>query len=228
MKEKTAPKLSRRLTAEFLGTAFLVCAVVGSGIMADRLAAGNVAIALLGNTVATGAALIALILMFAPVSGAHFNPAVSVSSLLNRELYALDTGLYVLVQIAGGVLGVSAANLMFGLPTLFLATKVRNGPGQWLGELIATFGLVGVIIAVSRRHKITAVAIAVGAYIMAGYWFTSSTSFANPAVTIARTLSDTFTGIRPVDAPGFVLMQLVGAIAASFVFNWLVLKDHDE
>ena len=196
--------------------------------MADRLAAGNVAIALLGNTVATGAALIALILMFAPVSGAHFNPAVSVSSLLNRELYALDTGLYVLVQIAGGVLGVSAANLMFGLPTLFLATKVRNGPGQWLGELIATFGLVGVIIAVSRRHKITAVAIAVGAYIMAGYWFTSSTSFANPAVTIARTLSDTFTGIRPVDAPGFVLMQLVGAIAASFVFNWLVLKDHDE
>jgi glycerol uptake facilitator-like aquaporin len=222
------PKLIRRLLAEFMGTAFLVCTVVGSGIMAQRLAGGDAALALLANAIATGAGLAALILMFAPVSGAHFNPAVSLASMLNRELPGSDTAFYVSVQIGGGLLGVAAANVMFDLPVWSVATRVRTGPGQWLGEIIATFGLVGAIIAVSRRHRIPAVALAVAAYIVAGYWFTSSTSFANPAVTIARTLTDTFTGIRPVDALGFVLMQLIAAPTAAIVFNWLVPQHHEN
>jgi len=215
---------SRRLAGEFLGTAGLLCAVVGSGIMAERLAGGNEAIALLANTVATGTALVALILMFAPVSGGHFNPAVSISAAINGELGWQDAALYTIFQVGGGVLGVAIANAMFDLPVLFVSQKARTGMGQWLGEFVATFGLIAVTIAVSRRYSTTVVALTVAAYITAAYWFTSSTSFANPAVTIARSLSDTFAGIRPVDAPAFIAAQLGGAAAATFLFSWLVPK----
>jgi glycerol uptake facilitator-like aquaporin len=214
----------RRLAAEFLGTAMLLCAVVGSGIMAERLAGGNVAIALLANTIATGAALVALILMFAPISGAHFNPVVSMAAAINGETSWSDAAIYTMVQILGGLLGVAVANLMFDLPVFFASTKIRTGFGQWLGEFVASFGLVGVIVAVSRQHKIPIIAIAVATYITAAYWFTSSTSFANPAVTIARSMSDTFAGIRPADAPAFIAAQILGAVSASFLFNWLVPK----
>jgi glycerol uptake facilitator-like aquaporin len=217
--------MSRRLAAEFIGTAMLLCAVVGSGIMAERLAGGNVAIALLANTLATGAALIALILMFAPVSGAHFNPVVSLSAALNKELSWMKAILFTVAQIFGGVFGVAVANLMFDLPLFFVSTKVRTGFGQWLGEFVATFGLIAIITAVSRRYKTPYVAVAVAAYITAAYWFTSSTSFANPAVTMARSLSDTFAGIRPADISVFILMQILGGISASFLFNWLVPKN---
>lgn len=215
----------RRLAAEFLGTAGLLAAVVGSGIMAERLAGGNVAIALLANTLATGAALVALILTFAPVSGAHFNPAVSVSAALNGDSPWREMSLYFVVQILGAVAGVAVANAMFDLPAFFASTKVRTGAGQWLGEFIATFGLVAVIIAVGRRHKPLPTALAVAAYITAAYWFTSSTSFANPAVTVARSLSDTFAGISPANVPAFIAAQLAGAVASSFLFNWLVPKN---
>ncbi len=218
----------RRLAAEFIGTAMLLCAVVGSGIMAERLAGGNVAVALLANTLATGAALAALILMFAPTSGAHFNPVVSLSAVINREMSWSDAVLYTIIQITGALLGVAAANLMFGLPPFFASTKVRTGFGQWLGEFIATFGLVAVVIAVSRKFKIPVVALAVAAYITGAYWFTSSTSFANPAVTIARSLSDTFTGIRPADIMPFIAVQLLGGVTASFLFNWLIQKNDHE
>lgn len=220
----TNENISRRLVSEFIGTAFLLGAVVGSGIMAERLAGGNVALALLANTIATGAALAALILMFARASGAHFNPAVSFSAARNGDISWTDAAAYVSVQIGGAVIGVAVANLMFDLPVFSLSTKPRTGLGQFIGEFVATFGLVGLIIAVSRRHRTISVALAVAAYISAAYWFTSSTSFANPAVTLARTLSDTFTGIRPVDAPAFIAFQFVGAVSASFVFNWLVPK----
>ncbi len=196
-------------------------AVVGSGIMAERLAGGNVAIALLANTIATGAALFALIVTFAPISGAHFNPVVSLSAALSGDSSWTDAGFYTLTQIAGAVLGVAIANLMFDLPALFASTRVRTGFAQWLGEFVATFGLVAVIIAVSRQHKITTVAFAVAAYITAAYWFTSSTSFANPAVTIARSMSDTFAGIRPIDSPAFIAAQFLGALTATLLFNWL-------
>jgi glycerol uptake facilitator-like aquaporin len=212
----------RRLAAEFIATAFLLMAVVGSGIMAGRLSGGNVAIALLANTLATGAALAALILAFAPVSGAHMNPVVSLMSALNRELSWRDFAGYTVAQIVGAVVGVATANTMFDLPAFFASQKVRTGAAQCLGEFVATFGLVGVIIAVSRRHKPLPTALAVAAWITGAYWFTSSTSFANPAVTIARTMSDTFAGIRPADAPAFVLAQLIGGVAATFVFRWLV------
>lgn len=218
----------RRLAAEFIGTAMLLCAVVGSGIMAERLAGGNVAVALLANTVATGAALLALILTFASTSGAHFNPVVSLSAVINKEMTWRDAVLYTIVQISGALLGVAAANLMFDLPPFFASAKVRTGFGQWLGEFIATFGLVATVIAVSRKFKIPVVALAVAAYITAAYWFTSSTSFANPAVTIARSLSDTFTGIRPADVIPFIAVQLLGGIAASFLFNWLIQKNAHE
>ena len=214
--------LSRRLVAELIGTAMLLAAVVGSGIMAERLAGGNAAIALLANTIATGSALLALILMFAPVSGAHFNPIVSLSWAINRDILWREAAVYSSVQIIGALVGVAVANLMFGLPAFFASTKIRTGFGQWLGEFVASFGLVGLIIAVSRQHKAFAVACAVAAYITAAYWFTSSTSFANPAVTIARSLTDTFTGIRPVDAPAFIAMQVLGALSASIIFSWLV------
>lgn len=216
--------LTRRLVAEFIGTAGLLAAVVGSGIMAERLAGGNMAVALLANTLATGAALFALILAFASISGAHFNPAVSLVAAASGELSWKDTVFYVVTQTLGAVSGVALANVMFDLSPLFASTKVRTGFGQWLGEFVATFGLIAVIIAVSRRHKAVTVALAVAAYITAAYWFTSSTSFANPAVTIARSMSDTFAGIRSADAPAFIAAQLLGAGFATVIFNWLVPK----
>jgi glycerol uptake facilitator-like aquaporin len=212
--------ISRRLTAEFFGTAFLVAAVIGSGIMAERLSAGNVAIALLANTISTGAALIALILTFGPISGAHLNPAVTLSVALERGISWSESAQYVAVQILGGITGAIAAHMMFGLSAVSLSHHARSGPAQFLSEFIATFGLVCVIWGCSRSQPQT-VAYAVGAYITAAYWFTSSTSFANPAVTIARSISDTFAGIRPVDAPLFVIAQLLGAISATFLFRWL-------
>lgn len=217
--------LTQRLVAEFIGTAGLLAAVVGSGIMAERLAGGNMAVALLANTLATGAALFALILAFAPISGAHFNPAVSLVAAVSGELSWKDTVFYGVTQTFGAVSGVALANVMFDLSLLFASTKVRTGFGQWLGEFVATFGLIAVIIAVSRRHKAVTVAFAVAAYITAAYWFTSSTSFANPAVTIARSMSDTFAGIRPADAPAFIAAQLLGAGFAAVIFNWLVPKE---
>jgi glycerol uptake facilitator-like aquaporin len=214
--------LSRRLAAEFIGTAMLLAAVVGSGIMAERLSGGNVALALLANTVAIGAALVALIFTFAPISGAHLNPAVTMWSVLNRHTALKVAALYIAVQISGAILGVGIANVMFGLPFIFVSTRERTGAPLWLGEFVATFGLIGVIHACSRLQKTFVVPIAVAAYISAAIWFTSSSSFANPAVTLARALSDTFTGIRPVDVPGFIVAQLLGALAAVLLFRWLV------
>ncbi len=212
----------RPYISEFVATALLLLAVVGSGIMAERLSDSNAAVALLANSVAIGAALAALILTFASISGAHMNPVVSLMSATNGELPWRDAAVYAAVQIAGAALGVAAANTMFDLPVFFASQKMRTGWGQLLGEFIATFGLVGVIVAVSRRHKPLPTALAVSAWITGAIWFTSSTSFANPAVTIARSLSDTFTGIRPADVPAFVLMQLLGGVCATFVFSWLV------
>lgn len=213
--------LSRRLVAELLGTAFLVAAVVGSGVMGERLANGNVALALLANTIATGAALIAIILMFGPISGAHLNPAVTLADAIEKGIPWSEAWRYVLVQVIGGVTGTVSAHLMFGLPPIFLSQHTRSGPAQLLSEFIATFGLVSVIWGCSRART-GAVPFAVGAYISAAYWFTASTSFANPAVTIARSLSDTFAGIRPADAPLFIVAQILGALAATFLFRWLV------
>lgn len=213
--------IARRLTAEFLGTAFLVAAVVGSGIMGERLAAGNGAIALLANTIATGAALVALILTFGAISGAHLNPAVTLSIALENGISWPESSQYMAVQILGGITGTVAAHLMFRLSPISVSHHARSGPAQFLSESIATFGLVCVIWGCSRSRP-QAVAYAVGAYITAAYWFTSSTSFANPAVTIARSISDTFAGIRPVDAPLFVAAELLGAISATLLFRWLV------
>lgn len=213
--------LPRRVTAEFIGTFFLLSAVVGSGIMAERLAGGSEAIALLANTISTGAALVCLILIFGPVSGAHFNPLVSVvDSVINRTDWK-DIAPYMISQIAGAIAGVVAANLMFSLPPVVLSSKIRTGPGLWLGEFIATFGLIAVVAAVSRYGQSIVSALAVGSYITAAYWFTSSTSFANPAVTLARSLSDSFAGISPSDVPAFVGAQLLGAVAAAAVCGWL-------
>ena len=212
----------RRLVAEFLGTAMLLAAVVGSGIMAERLAGGNVAVALLANTLATGAALVALIFTFAPISGAHFNPVVTLSDAMNGGTTWSDAALYLVAQVCGALLGVGIANLMFDLPTFFASTKPRTGFSQWLGEFVATFGLIAVIHGCSRLQKAVVIPFVVAAYITAAYWFTSSTSFANPAVTIARSLSNTFTGIRPVDAPAFMAAQLLGALTATILFRWLV------
>lgn len=200
----------------------LLATVVGSGIMAERLSGGNVAIALLANTIATGAALVALIFTFAPISGAHFNSAVTLSEVLNGSITWKAASGYIVAQILGALLGVGVANLMFDLPVYFASTKVRTGPSQWLGEFVATFGLIAVIAGCSRLQKAVVVPFAVAAYITAAYWFTSSTSFANPAVTIARSLSDTFAGIRPIDAPGFVGAQLLGAFTATVIFRWLI------
>jgi len=219
--------LAKRVVAEALGTHFLLAAVVGSGIMAERLAAGNMALALLANTVATGAALGALIISFAPMSGAHFNPVVTLSFALRRDLVWQDVRLYLLAQVVGGIGGVVTANLMFGLPAVFMSNHPRTGTAQLFSEFIATFGLVSVILATSRS-QVAVVAIAVGAYISAAYWFTASTSFANPAVTVSRSLSDTFAGIRPVDAPGFVLAQLAGSMAATVLFRWLMPAQNDH
>lgn len=212
--------LARRMTAEFVGTLFLLAAVVGSGIMGERLAAGNIAIALLANSIATGAALIALILAFGPISGAHFNPAVTLADAWQGGTAWRDVPAYISAQIVGAVSGVVVAHLMFR-ETLFLAsTHARSGPAQLLSEFIATFGLLAVIWGCSKTRP-TAAPYAVGAFITAAYWFTSSTSFANPAVTLARAITNTFAGIRPIDVPGFILSQIAGAFAASLLFYWL-------
>lgn len=211
--------LSRRLTAEGLGTALLVATVVGSGIMADRLT-NDTAMALMGNTIPTGAILFVLITVLGPISGAHFNPAVTAVFALRKELdWSLAAG-YVVAQVLGGIIGGIFAHLMFELPVLQLATQARTGASQWLSEAIAAFGLVAVILG-GLRTKAQAIPTLVGLYITAAYWFTASTSFANPAVTIARSLTDTFSGIRPIDAPAFVVAQLVGALLALSLAGWL-------
>ena len=212
---------AREWASEGLGTALLLAAVIGSGIMGERLAGGNVAIALLANTLATGAALAALILALGPISGAHFNPAVTLSIALLGEIGWRKVPGYMIAQVLGAFLGVGAANLMFGLPAFFPSGHARQGPGQLLGEFIATSGLLAVIWGCARRRP-AAIPFAVAAYIMSAYWFTSSTSFANPAVTLARSASDTFAGIRPADVPGFLLAQLAGALAATFLCKWLM------
>jgi glycerol uptake facilitator-like aquaporin len=212
--------LSRRIAAEFVATGFLVAAVVGSGIMAERLAGGNVAIALLANTIATGAALAALILTFGPISGAHLNPAVSVADALEHGLGWRDAGAYVVAQCLGGIGGAIAAHAMYGLPVVSLSQHARSGGAQVFSEFVATFGLLCVIWGCSRTRS-SPVPFAVAAYITAAYWFTASTSFANPAVTIARSLTDTFAGIRPVDMPLFIVAQLLGAFAATALFAYL-------
>lgn len=217
------PDLLRRSAAEFTGTLFLLAAVVGSGIMAERLAAGNVALALLANTLATGAALVALILAFGPVSGAHFNPAVTLVDAWLGGIAWREAAAYVLSQISGAVTGVTVAHLMFGVPVLSVSTRVRSGAAQTFSEFIATFGLLSVILGCARSRP-SAVPFAVGAYITAAYWFTASTSFANPAVTVARALTDTFSGIRPHDVPAFVAAQLGAAVAAALLFQWLTPK----
>ena len=204
-----------------VGTAFLLAAVVGSGIMGERLSGGNVAIALLANSLATGAMLAVLILTFGPVSGAHFNPAVTLVFTCKRELPTNEAALYVIAQIAGGIAGTMAAHLMFGLPPLDFSTKVRTGGPQWFAEAVAAFGLVATILA-GIRFQGTAVPWLVGLYITAAYWFTASTSFANPAVAIARSLTNTFSGIRPADLPGFILAELCGAFAGVLLMNWLL------
>jgi glycerol uptake facilitator-like aquaporin len=213
--------LDRRIVAEATGTAMLLAAVVGSGIMAERLSGGNQAIALLANTIATGAALVALILTFGPISGAHFNPAVTLADASQRGLAWRDVPGYVIAQGAGAVLGVWMAHAMFEQPLFMLSQHARSGASQMFSEFVATFGLVAVIWGCSRRRS-SAVPFAVAAYITAAYWFTASTSFANPAVTFARALSDTFAGIRPIDVPGFVVAQFGGAMAATLLFRWLV------
>jgi glycerol uptake facilitator-like aquaporin len=213
--------LARRLTAELAGTAMLLATVVGSGIMAERLSGGNTAIALLANTLATGAGLVALILTFGPISGAHFNPCVTLADATQGGISWRDVPGYLAAQVAGAFLGVAVANLMFDNPAFFASTHERHGASQLLGEFVATFGLLAVIWGCSRKRS-AAVPFAVAAYITAAYWFTSSTSFANPAVTLARAASDTFAGIRPADTPGFIAAQLAGAAAATLLFRWLV------
>ena len=211
--------IGQRLAAEALGTALLVAVVIGSGIMAERLAAGNTAVALLGNTLATGAALVVLISIFRPVSGAHFNPAVTLYLTLRRQAAAGLLLPYVAVQIAGGLAGAMLAHGMFDLPLLQVSSHVRTGIGQWVGEFVATFALLATI--VGSRRAPAATPYLVGLIIMAGYWFTSSTSFANPAVTIARSISDTFAGIRPIDAPGFIAAQLAAVAVSTALLDWL-------
>jgi glycerol uptake facilitator-like aquaporin len=213
--------VNRRIIAEAIGTAMLLAAVVGSGIMGDRLSGGNQAIALLANTLATGGALVALILAFGPVSGAHFNPAVTVADASQGGLPWREVPGYLAAQCGGAVVGVWTAHAMFEERLFMLSLRARSGPAQMLSEFVATFGLLAVIWSCSRRRS-TAVPFAVAAYITAAYWFTASTSFANPAVTAARALTDTFAGIRAVDVPAFVVAQFAGAMAATFLFRWLV------
>jgi glycerol uptake facilitator-like aquaporin len=213
--------LTRRVIAEGIGTAFLLAIVIGSGIMGERLANGNAAIALLGNTLATGAGLIALIQTFGPISGAHFNPAVTLADSAQGGTPWKEALVYIIAQVIGAISGTAMANIMFGLPVFFASRHARAGAAQLFSEVIATFGLVSVILSCARRRS-SMTSFAVGAYIAAAYWFTSSTSFANPAVTLARSLSDTFAGIRPVDVPGFIVAQLLGATAATILFWWLM------
>lgn len=213
--------MGRRAVTELLGTAFLLAAIVGSGIMAERLAGGNVALALLANTIATGAALAALIVAFGPISGAHFNPAVTLGQVLLRNMPWQEAPAYLGAQLVGAFLGVAVAHAMFGLPLFFASTHARSGLSQMFSEFVATFGLLAVIWSCSR-YRPSAVPFAVGAFITAAYWFTASTSFANPAVTLARMASDTFAGIRPADAPGFIAAQLAGTLAAAALCSWLL------
>ena len=214
------PSLAQRAFAEWLGTAFLLAAVVGSGIMAQKLAGGNNALALLCNTLPTGAILAVLILTFGPISGAHFNPAVSIAFALRRELTAIIVAVYIVAQVLGAIVGVWAAHLMFELPLWQFSATARSGFGQWLAEAIATFGLLLTIFGCIARTP-TAVPYAVGLYMTAAYWFTASTSFANPAVTIARSLSNTFAGIAPAGVVAFIVAQLIGMVAAVVVGRWL-------
>ncbi|MBC7932452.1 MAG: aquaporin family protein [Rubrivivax sp.] len=213
--------LARRAMAEAVGTCFLLAAVVGSGIMGERLSGGNVAVALLANTIATGAALVALILAFGPISGAHFNPAVTLADASQGGVAWREVPAYVAAQVTGAFMGVAAAHVMFGLPIFTASRHARAGGAQLFSEFVATFGLLAVIWGCARSRS-KAAAFAVAAYITAAYWFTASTSFANPAVTLARAASDTFSGIRPADAPGFVVAQFAGAAAATVLFRWLV------
>lgn len=210
----------KRAAAEAIGTALLLAVVVGSGIMGERLAEGNVALALLANSLATGAGLVALILTFGPISGAHFNPAVTLADAWQRGMAWREVPAYLIAQIAGAFIGVAVAHLMFGEPVFSASQHVRTGPAQWLAEFVATFGLLAVIWGCARSRA-SMVPFAVAAYITAAYWFTASTSFANPAVTLARAATDTFAGIRPVDVAGFVSAQLLGAAAATLLFRWL-------
>ena len=212
--------LSRRLVAEFLGTLLLVCTVVGSGIMADQLS-DDVAVSLLGNTIPTGAILFVLITILGPISGAHFNPAVSFAFFLRREMQLPEMAAFMTAQIAGGVVGSIVAHLMFALDPVQISQTVRTGPDQWFAEVVATFGLVGVILG-GLRFRPEAIPTLVGLYITAAYWFTASTSFANPAVAIARSLTDTFSGIRPADLPGFITAEFLGAALAVALFGWLL------
>ncbi|MCY7375211.1 MAG: aquaporin family protein [Pyrinomonadaceae bacterium] len=223
----TQTTLARRTVAEFLGTALLLSAIIGSGIMGERLANGNAAIALLANSIAVGAALVALILTFGEISGAHFNPAVTLSDAAVGGVKWRDVPFYIFGQITGAFAGVGLANAMFDLPTFFASHKARAGNSQLLSEFVATFGLLAVIWGCVRlRSNVTPFAVA--AYIVAAFWFTASTSFANPAVTLARTASDTFAGIRPTDAPGFIVAQMLGAAAATALFKWLVPIDKND
>jgi glycerol uptake facilitator-like aquaporin len=213
--------VTRGIVAEGIGTALLLVAVVGSGIMAERLADGNVAVALLANAIATGGALVALIQMFAPISGAHFNPVVTLAFAARREVAPSRATAYIAAQCVGAVLGVCLAHLMFGLPILEASAHARGTVGELVGEVVATFGLVGLILSCAE-HTPGAIPYAVAAYITGAYWFTSSTSFANPAVTIARSLTDTFAGIAPAHVPGFIAAELVGGLAAVALFGWLL------
>lgn len=219
-------RLSKKLFCEFLGTAALLAVVVGSGIMGEKLADGNAAIALLANALATGAGLVFIIYSFIEISGAHINPAVSLTELISSNLTFKEFIVYVPAQILGAFVGVGAANLMFELPVFFVSTKVRSGFAQWFAEFVATFGLVAVIYCGVKFYR-NYVPVIIACYITATYWFTSSTSFANPAVTMARAVSDTFAGIRPVDVLPFIVAQIFGAVVAVFTFNWL-LRDTEQ
>src|SRR5262252_9060877 len=219
--------LTRKAASEATGTAFLLATVIGSGIMGEKLSDGNVAIALLANTLATGAALVALILTFGPISGAHFNPAVTLADASQGGVLWREVPAYIAAQVSGAFLGVAVAHMMFGAPLFSVSNHTRSGAAQMFSEFVATFGLLSVIWGVTRRRS-DAAPFAVGAYITAAYWFTASTSFANPAVTLARAFSNTFAGIRPADAPGFIFAQLAGAFAATFLFRWLVPALHDK
>jgi glycerol uptake facilitator-like aquaporin len=216
--------MARRLAGEALGTGLLLAIVIGSGIMGERLAGGNVAIALLGNTIATGAGLVVLINIFGPVSGAHLNPAVTLVLLIRREIDARTAAAYGVAQVAGAILGAWTAHAMFAEPLLQISGKLRDGPAQGFSEFVATFGLIGTILGTRSRPEVTPAA--VGLYIVSAYWFTASTSFANPAVTVARSLSDTFAGIAPASAPLFIAAQIAGAVAAAFLFGWLLKEEH--
>lgn len=211
--------IPRKLIAEALGTAFLVMAVVGSGIMGEQLAGGNAAIALLANTIATGAALVVLIFIFAPISGAHFNPIVSLSFTLQGKMRWSELLAYIAIQVAGGIAGTIMVHIMFDLPLVTLSTHERTGLGMWTGEIVASFGLLATILG-CLRNRPDAIPYAVGLYITSAYWFTSSTSFANPAVTIARSLTDTFSSIQPIDVGGFIFAQVLGSLLATYLLHW--------